>query len=402
LITIRHALSQQIQSTLSTSHSALSTLLTSRSDLRSEKRLVELLIHLDESLARTEGLLGLGPNNEDNIVHLPARNDDEEEAAWDESDEEEDEVGPELYVLPPQEDVVDLTKEDEEVDAKLVARIANEYTQLTYLVDQARKEECAYVGGIEERMSAIRQSLHSKLSRLLQRTLERLQAVSKPVTTSGSRVAQIRDREEQRQALKECLNVYDAVEGWREAEEVVAVMIRGSIAKVVTLQALTVPPEPSVPSTPFPLNVKSPGGGPYSAVPATPVTPAMTKQTNVFEQTLAGVETIKEEEERPQGHLEELDNPLAALYNRLLKLVQTEYLDLLDVASSLKTQRSRAAVPDAPLTRTSENNRFEFLANVIWAEVADRIVAEIGSVVFAAGRVAELHKVVSRGRVACF
>jgi hypothetical protein len=31
-----------------------------------------------------------------------------------------------------------------------VARIATEYTQLTYLVDQARKEECDYVGAIED------------------------------------------------------------------------------------------------------------------------------------------------------------------------------------------------------------------------------------------------------------
>jgi hypothetical protein len=127
----------------------------------------------------------------------------------------------------------------------------------------------------------------------------------------------------------------------------------------------------------------------------------MTKQTNVFEQALAaGVATIKEEDEPPQDNLEETDNPLAALYNRLLKLVRDQYLDLLEVADGLKTHRPHATTAGIASTKVSENSRFEFLANVIWTEVAERIVAEIGSVVFAAGRVAELHKVTfMRGRL---
>jgi hypothetical protein len=81
-------------------------------------------------------------------------------------------------------------------------------------------------------MSAIRQSLHSKLSKLLQRTLERLQTASKPATSSGSHIAQIKEREERRQELKECLKIYDSVDGWREAEEVVKGMTKGTISNV--------------------------------------------------------------------------------------------------------------------------------------------------------------------------
>lgn len=36
------------------------------------------------------------------------------------------------------------------VDAKMIARIASEYTQLRWLVDQARSEGCAYVDAVEE------------------------------------------------------------------------------------------------------------------------------------------------------------------------------------------------------------------------------------------------------------
>lgn len=120
-----------------------------------------------------------------------------------------------------------------------------------------------------------------------------------------------------------------------------------------------------------------------------PVTP-VTAQPNVFETTLSTTSTdVTQFPSEKSDYLDETDNPLAALYNRLLSFVATQYLDLLEIADKLKSHRPRV---DAT-SDIDQGERFEFLANVLWTEIAERIGAEIGSVVFAAGRVGELHKV---------
>ena len=43
--------------------------------------------------------------------------------------------------------------------------------------------------------------------------------------------------------------------------------------------------------------------------------------------------------------------------------------------------------------RTSEFRGFEIMANVVWAEIGNSIIEELGTVVFAAGRPNEFRKV---------
>jgi hypothetical protein len=78
-------------------------------------------------------------------------------------------------------------------------------------------------------MKSIRLSLHTSLSTLF---LETLRALQVQHNTSGGPTLAIGQKEEQRQRLADCLRVYDLVEGWRDAEDVVRSLVRESIAQV--------------------------------------------------------------------------------------------------------------------------------------------------------------------------
>ncbi len=114
-------------------------------------------MHLDESLGRVEGLLGLNRvgGAKDGMAGGEAgekKDGDGEMEDDDDDDDDERDVGiekvniPSLEITPSSRNGNSLTPPD----SKLITRIANEYTQLTYLVNQARGESCAYVDEIEE------------------------------------------------------------------------------------------------------------------------------------------------------------------------------------------------------------------------------------------------------------
>lgn len=207
-------------------------------------------------------------------------------------------------------------------------------------------------------------------------------------------------------------------------------------AQIISLPALIIPPEPSVPQTPFPLSIKTPTGNPFSPGLATPITPTTGRNTqpNVFDMALqqaqgetgAGEAIRAEAEEADDANaegeadaewLDEQGNPLARMLNRVLGLLRGRYLSVLLIADALKAGKACAAgtgageldtagmmAAHADGTGDEEDpaGRFQFLANVYWVEIADRVVSEIGSVLFAAGRVSELHRVsASRGMPAC-
>lgn len=81
--------------------------------------------------------------------------------------------------------------------AKMVSRVAAEYTQVVYLLGKARAEACSVVETISGRVDSIRTRLSVELSRLLLDALD--------------------DDADLRQVLR----TYELVEGWEEAEEIV-------------------------------------------------------------------------------------------------------------------------------------------------------------------------------------
>lgn len=112
---------------------------------------------------------------------------------------------------------------------------------------------------------------------------------------------------------------------------------------------------------------------------------------------------------------------LGAIYNALLRYIEYELRPVIDAANILRqrTKTSRhgkldfaipsevvgtagSATPSAEaadlpkvddLSLNDNSDNFEFVGRVIWVEIGERILSEIGNAVFAAGRVAQLHQV---------
>lgn len=82
--------------------------------------------------------------------------------------------------------------------------------------------------------------------------------------------------------------------------------------------------------------------------------------------------------------------PLADLYNRILLFISQDCGVLLDIA---ERTLGRSTVLPGLLEEKRKKAGYEVLTNVVWEEVAMRLMAELGHVVFAAGRPSIFHRV---------
>ncbi|WVR07562.1 hypothetical protein IAU60_004604 [Kwoniella sp. DSM 27419] len=169
------------------------------------------------------------------------------------------------------ETLLDTKADEDHSSAKMITRVAGEYTQVVYLVNKARMEGCAIVDVIEERIERIKSRLSKDLSLLL--TAE-LAEPSIP-------------------RLKQCLKTYELIEGWEEAEQVFRSAVRSFCRATITSSALTIPTTPVAPITPRP--------------------------------------SLNPLERAPKLNA---DTPLASLYNRVLAQVET-YQPLLQLADEI-------------------------------------------------------------------
>lgn len=125
----------------------------------------------------------------------------------------------------------------------------------------------------------------------------------------------------------------------------------------------------------------------------TPLTAGGPSERNPFEEHLV-----------QRGPQLESQTPFGGLYNRLLgALSKPEVTMVLQVASLLPTSANgqvsadttddEGEEGDGPGSIPAGKKCFEFFANVVWKEVGERLMDELGSVLFAAGRPSELHQV---------
>ena len=93
--------------------------------------------------------------------------------------------------------------------------------------------------------------------------------------------------------------------------------------------------------------------------------------------------------------LDDCDDALAALYNKILRFVERDLKSLMEVAEVFSARHRQSTFPAGAVvnghghvqTGTPEQSEgFEIMANVVLAEIAWAILEELGSVVFAAGR----------------
>ncbi|KAF8499882.1 hypothetical protein F5888DRAFT_1905895, partial [Russula emetica] len=111
--------------------------------------------------------------------------------------------------------------------AKHLVRVATEYTQLLYYVSKAQADaRSAFVDEIQWRISRIQSTLSSDLDHLFSNT----------VTALGTGKLAETDKAKQMADLIECLRTYDALQLWRDAEDVLRRdVLRGFVKKLFSL-----------------------------------------------------------------------------------------------------------------------------------------------------------------------
>ncbi|KAH9063765.1 COG complex component [Lactarius deliciosus] len=319
--------------------------LKKRSDLRDEKTYLHLLLKVSESVTRLESLL---------LIASP----DEPSSS-------------ELRTLP----LKSLGRQSEDSDdrprgnrAKHLVRVAAEYTHLLYHVTKAQTvTRTAFVDEIQWRISRIQSTLSSDLDRLFSDTAIALSTGKLPEDDKAKRMAD----------LTECLRTYDALQLWRDAEDVLRRdVLREFVKKAIFPGALHASHTLSLPQTPFPIheNASAPG---TMRTPYEPFT-AFASRTNPFDAALAAA-----------PRLDETDNPLAVLYNGILSFVERDVKRIMDIAERISARIGQQAdgVDDG-----ASANGFEIFANVVWAELARALMDELGNTLFAAGRPDEFRR----------
>ncbi|KAI0288526.1 oligomeric golgi complex component, COG2-domain-containing protein [Russula brevipes] len=333
---------------LSLVQDAIQTKLKKRSSLRDEKTYLHLLLKISESVARLESLL---------LIASP-----------------DGPSSPELKTLSlkslggPSEDNDDRPRGNR---AKHLVRVATEYTQLLYHVSKAQADiRSAFVDEIQWRISRIQSTLSSDLDHLFSDTVTALGTGKLADTDKAKRMAD----------LTECLRTYDALQLWRDAEDVLRRdVLRDFVKKVFPIYLAyhfpwrtPSPTSPTPPQTPFSIRERVPIPD-TARTPHAPLT-AFISRVNPFDAALAAA-----------PRLDETDNPLAVLYNGILGFVERDLKRIMDVAERISARIGQGAeVVDA--------KGFEVLSNVIWAEIARSLMDELGSALFAAGRPDEFRK----------
>ncbi|KAI0785678.1 COG complex component [Abortiporus biennis] len=345
--------------------------LKKRATLREEKAYLHLLLKISESVSRLESLL---------LIASP--NDDDEEA------KEQSRI----HTGDNSEDRLRSNR------AKHLSRVAAEFTQLLYHVSKASTEKCAFVEEIQWRIDRIKSTLSSDLDHMFSTTIKTMtegKGLGRDSRGSES------DKAKWTSEITDCLRTYDALGLWRDAEEILRRdVVRQFIKKTIYPGALAAPHSPIIPHTPLPTSVR-PAPPETSLPPRTPYTPftAFASKQNPFEST------FETNGGTGQAHiLDDQDDPLATLYNTILRFVDRDMKRIMEIAEKVGVKSHSKGLKGplgklpitgstplpSPLTQKEEG--FELMANVIWAELGQAIMDELGSVVFAAGKPDEFRK----------
>ncbi|THH10657.1 hypothetical protein EW145_g1177 [Phellinidium pouzarii] len=341
---------------------SVKTKLERRAALRDEKALLQLLLKISDSITRLESLL---------LISSPPE-ELSSEIAFD--------IGRPSLI-----DNVDETVRGNR--AKHLLRIATEYVQLLYHAEKALSENCAFVTEMQWRIERIKSTLSSDLEHhfattLLSLTAERPQVV-KAKQLENERVRHLSD-------LTDCLRAYDLLGLWRDAEDIIRrEVVRVFVKKTIYPGCLSAPHSPVLPHTPSPLKSFEE----LSEQPSTPYTPytAFTSKQNPFFSHPAGFDSNV-------YLLDDVENPLASLYNKVLRFISKDLKAIMEAADStgLRNSRSISKSFELNIEHTHSDSMtekgFAILPNVVWAEVSRAVMDDLGSLVFAAGKADEFRK----------
>ncbi|KAI9067294.1 COG complex component [Trametes sanguinea] len=339
-----------------------------RAVIREEKAFLQSLLKISDSITRLESLL---------LISSP-----------DDEDKDASSAGAMQFASRIDGDADEKSRGNR---AKHIARVAAEYTQLLYHVSRAHTEPCAFIDESQWRIDRIKSTLSSDLDHLFATTLSALVG-GKDHTGRPSKVSEI-EKSKLYADVTECLRTYDVLGLWRDAEDVIRrEVMRDFVKKTIYPGALSAPRSPIVPHTPFPPSGRATSPAPpqsASLPPRTPYTPftAFASKQNPFEFTLRADSSSASL--ASAAILDETDDPLAALYNTILRFVDRDLRRIMEIAeavcvkSGLRTRRN---------AEDGEELGFEIMANVVWSEIGRALMDELGSVIFAAGKPDEFRK----------
>ncbi|TFK92716.1 COG complex component [Polyporus arcularius HHB13444] len=357
----------EARNTLQVIQDGIKEKLDRRAAIREEKAFLHLLLKVSESITRLESLL---------LISSP-------------EDEGKDSATIGSMQPTSHADAEDRTRGNR---AKHIARVAAEYTQLLYHVSRARTEPCAFIDESQWRVDRIKSTLSSDLDHLFATTLHALVGGK---DGKASKVTEI-EKSKLYADITECLRTYDVLGLWRDAEDVLRrEVVREFVKKSIYPGALTAPHSPIVPHTPFPSRTGAASPAPpmtASLPPRTPYTPftAFASKQNPFEFALRA---DTHSNTSSMAHiLDEADDPLASLYNTILRFVDRDVRRTMEIAEAVCVKSGSRAAADKGETRDGEVPVFEIMAHVVWSEVGRALMDELGSVIFAAGKPDEFRK----------
>ncbi|RPD78692.1 COG complex component [Lentinus tigrinus ALCF2SS1-7] len=342
-----------------------------RAAIREEKAFLHQLLKISESITRLESLL---------LISSPE--DEGKDSAT---------AGTMQLTSRADTDAEDRTRGNR---AKHIARVAAEYTQLLYHVSRARTEPCAFIDESQWRVDRIKSTLSSDLDHLFATTLH---ALIGGKDGKASKVTEI-EKSKLYADITECLRTYDVLGLWRDAEDVLRrEVVREFVKKTIYPGALTAPHSPIVPHTPLPSRTGAASPAPpmtASLPPRTPYTPftAFASKQNPFEFALRA-DTHSSASTSSMAHiLDETDDPLAALYNTILRFVDRDVRRTMEIAEAVCVKSGSRPAADKGEKRDGEIPVFEIMANVVWSEIGRALMDELGSVIFAAGKPDDFRK----------
>ncbi|GAA5926369.1 hypothetical protein JCM1841_006995 [Sporobolomyces salmonicolor] len=254
--------------------------------------------------------------------------------------------------------------------AKRLERIAAEYNHMLYLVSRAG--DLPFVRSLDDRISRITSALQLDLSQLLTSIL------SFSPTPSSS----IETHKLYRDELTTAMRTFSSLGLVSQAEDIIRrIVVRPFVVKTVHRDALNELPAP-VPSI-FP-HPSSSNADARNALASDDSVPAHYR--------IAPIDPL------PASRDGDFP-PLVVLYNSILSFVSRECGVVLDVAE--RTLASSAASASSQLAEevrkkgddgAAKVEGFEILTNVILDEVATKLMGELGTVIFAAGRPLVFHQ----------
>ncbi|KAL5485251.1 hypothetical protein ACEPAI_7893 [Sanghuangporus weigelae] len=360
-------LSSQIQESkdqLQSIQDSVKAKLDRRAALREEKVLLQLLLKISDSIARIEALL---------LISSPQDVSGQERTLY-------------SGVSFPSSGVLD-DKSSKGNRAKHLLRIASEYNQLLYHANKASSSNCTFVAENQRRIERIKSTLSSDLEHHFTATL--LSLASTDRTSSGKAKRPEVEHARLMSDLVDCLRAYDMLGLWRDAEDVIRrEIVRAFVKKTIYPGCLSGPRSPLVPSTPF--LQQSSSASFVSRPPPTPFTPytALTsRQTSFFSSPV--------EFDSNTRFLDDDDTPLTGLYNQILRFVSTDMKPVMEAAERIGSKGSRRPPSAGSGERRddeSDEYGFDILSSVIWTEVSRAIMDDLGSAVFAVGKLDEFRK----------